>query len=183
MFWIEASVLALVIIVFYFLCRFFKLNKIVSLFIITIIAMIAFYLTHTYLLPYQTSLTIEAKMRNKYPILDLIALRAADDFTPYLKKIQKDVLSNEDVDKKIEADTHQFLNEQLVKYYQRASNRSIYDYTIVIHAAYKKLAAMDPILVLAAEFLKKFPTNQVTYDEMDTKKNEGSQRKYHSIGH
>lgn len=163
MFWIYCSVLTIVVMLSYFLCRIFKLRKRLSLFLITDMAILSLLITYFYIIPHYTIWAIESKVRNQYPIIDFLAVRAPDDFDIYLKKIQKDVLEKKDVD----ATTHQFLNDELIKYYQNASNQSIYDYTVVIHASYQKLIAIDPILVLASEFPKKFPMHSVTNDEKE----------------
>ena len=156
MLWIYALILALVIITIIFLCRYFALRKVISAVVIIIAVVITLFIIRIYVVPNYVAWSIENQIRTKYPLFDYLAIRAPGDFNPYIDKVKKDILSNVDVDKKIEANTRLFLNAEVEKYFQIATNQSIYDYTKTLYTLYRKLIAINPILVLAAEFPNKF---------------------------
>ena len=156
MLWIYALIVALVIITIVFLCRYFALRKVISAVVIIIAVVITLFITRIYVIPNYVAWSIENQIRTKYPLFDYIAIRAPGDFNPYIDEVKKDILSNVDVDKKIEENTRLFLNAEVEKYFQIATNQSIYDYTKTLYTLYRKLITINPILVLAAEFPNKF---------------------------
>lgn len=158
-------IVVLVIVITIGICRYFSLRKLTTGVLTFVAAVVALIITAAIIAPRYNAMTIESTIRNKHPIFEYLAKNSPADFNAYITQIKADILSEVDVNKKVETDTSVFINNELKKYSQTASNQSIFDYTTAIYNLYKKQIEIDPVLVLSTEFPDKFSHQDISIKE------------------
>ncbi|RAP35911.1 hypothetical protein B1207_10030 [Legionella quinlivanii] len=118
-----------------------------------------------YGIPYYRASEFENYMRQTYPVMSLIEQQSPTEFRAYMDEAQHAIRHSKG-QKVVAVYTGEFINSQLSKYIGRASNLSIYEYTVTTLNCYHSLYKTNPPLVIDMEFASFFP-NRINFDNLE----------------
>lgn len=98
-------------------------------------------------------------IRKQYPIFELLATKAPDDFNAYIAKEKENIKEYGSSNYHVSLTTVQFLDTEIAKYSAVASNQSLFDFMQTRLNIYKQIYQTDPATILHLEFPLKFPEN------------------------
>lgn len=101
--------------------------------------------------------TFESAIRHKYPIIEMLAQTSPDEFKAYVSKEKNEIIkSGSTKNNLISFYTIEFLDSQVAKYSQIATNQSLYNFMQSRLNLFKMLIDTNPELILRLEFPRKF---------------------------
>lgn len=107
--------------------------------------------------PHFYAWTFESSIRGKYPIIDLLAQKSPEEFNAYVKKEKNEIIkSGNDKNNLTTFYTIEFLDSQVAKYSQIATNQSLYEFMQSRLNLFKMLIDTNPELILRLEFPRKY---------------------------
>lgn len=112
---------------------------------------ISIVLTRQYVEPHYKAWVFETNIKEEDPIFSILAYKSPVEFNSYILNVKKSIL-RDGSEHEVIYYTSNFLNTELLKFSQNASNLSLYDYAVTTVNFYTKLYNTDPILVLNMEF-------------------------------
>jgi hypothetical protein len=128
-------------------------------------ALIALIFTYLFVAPQYYTWKIETMLKTRYPVFELLAEKSPDDFNAFVTKIKSDILTSPSNYNEFR-DTGNFLNSEMIKYSQTATNESLYNFARVISDFYGKLFQINPVFILNLEFPEKFQ-DQINFNELE----------------
>ncbi len=135
--------------------QYFPFNKIISALIVGVVIIIAVVITHICIAPQYNSWKMEKKLTSRYPVFELLAEKDPDNYKVFIAKLKSDMLAKSSQYNEFK-DVGTFLNTEMVKYSQSASNESLYNFAKTILNFYNKLIDINPVYILNLEFPEKF---------------------------
>lgn len=158
---ILAVIALLSIVIGFLLFRLLTKNKIVITLFTLVFTIVILALALAYIIPNYNVWAYENAIKIKYPFIALLKEKSTDDYNAYMVKVKNDMHTNPSM---VNNDTTTFVNDQLAKFSQHATNKSLCDYAKARIDFYKKTINTKPEYVLFIEFPKHF---QGTFDERD----------------
>lgn len=134
-----------------------------SILIMFIAVILTFLITKYYAVPFYQMVTFESQVK-KEPLFSFLAKESPKAFQNYIDKAREDIFYNES--KNIIGLTNDFIVTELINNMPYASDKSLYEIITLTTGYYKQLYAIDPTLILFAEFPDKF-TNVITMEQIE----------------
>lgn len=125
--------------------------------LLTVVATIAvLVMARPFVEPYFYAWTFETSIRSQYPIMELLANKAPDDFRAYINREKSDIVKYGVKNSRPTLATIEFLDAEIAKYSQVATNQSLYDFMKTRLEVFQEIVKEDPTLVLRLEFPHKY---------------------------
>jgi len=135
--------------------QYFPFNKIVSALFAGAVIIIAVIITHICIAPVYNSWKMEKKLTSRYPVFELLAEKDPGNYRVFMDKLKSDMMLKSSQYNEFK-DVGTFLNAEMVKYSQSASNETLYSFAKTILNFYNKLIDINPAYILNLEFPEKF---------------------------
>lgn len=117
----------------------------------TIIFLAIFFGTKNFIMPYYDAATLDASLKEKYPIYSIISTYYPTEYNEFIAQMKKNILNHDSLDNEINYSAV-LINYATQKSIPFASPKTIYNYLQVNYQNEKKLYDINPMLVLALEF-------------------------------
>lgn len=150
-----ASLGILAVAIFYPLANLLIKNEWIPKIVSAVLFLVVFTAAKTFLIPYYQAFTFEDKIKKNYPIYNLIADIAPNDFNSYVSKVKQNIISKGNPNNQIFY-AHELVDSVFERKILSASNKSIYNFFKVQLQVNKKLAHTDPTMLLFKEFPDNF---------------------------
>lgn len=145
------TILAIVVGILVF--RLLTKSKIIISLLTIVFTIVVLILALIYIVPNYNNLSYEETLNNKYPFFKVIKEKSPADYNGFMAKVGNDWSTNPN---KVSDDTALFLNDELNKYAQNASAKTLCAYANARLEAYRKLLTIDPTYILILEFPDQF---------------------------